>query len=77
LRRIGQRADVTHVTAHRFRRTFCLWALRNGMDLLTLSRIMGHADIHMVKRYAAQLTEDLQTAHRQYSPVDNLASKGR
>ncbi len=76
LKRLGDRAGMTHVSAHKFRRTFCLWSIRAGMDLVSLSRLMGHEDISLLRRYAAQLTDDLATAHREHGPVDTLLARG-
>jgi integrase/recombinase XerD len=63
-------AGVPEPSPHDFRRAFALQSLRAGMDLLTLSRLLGHADLQMVRRYVAQTDDDLQAAHTQYSPVD-------
>jgi len=37
---------------------------------------MGHEDISLLRRYAAQLTDDLATAHREHGPVDTLLARG-
>jgi integrase/recombinase XerD len=58
--------------AHDFRRAFALAMLRNGVDLVTLSRLMGHTTIKVLQRYLNQLPEDLQQAHRRGSPVDKM-----
>jgi integrase/recombinase XerD len=63
-------AGVPEPSPHDFRRAFALQSLRAGMDLLTLSRLLGHADLQMVRRYVAQTDDDLHAAHTQYSPVD-------
>lgn len=70
-RRLKKRCGLQDVTPHKFRRTFCLWSLRAGMDLVSLSRIMGHEDTSLIRRYAAQLTDDLRAAHRAHSPLDS------
>lgn len=57
-------------TLHSFRRAFALAMLRAGTDLLTLQRLLGHADLSMLKRYVKQTTDDLQAAHALNSPVD-------
>ena len=56
---------------HSFRRAFAINMLRAGTDLLTLQRLLGHADLSVLKRYAKQNTDDLRTAHALASPVDN------
>jgi integrase/recombinase XerD len=72
LDRLGNRAQVEHCHAHTFRRSFALWSLRSGMDLISLSRIMGHTDLAMLRRYLAQVDGDLQAAHAQHGAVDNM-----
>ncbi len=56
---------------HSFRRAFALTSLRNGVDIYSLQRLMGHADLTMLQRYLKQSDEDLMDAHRRTGPVDN------
>jgi len=51
------------VTPHILRRTFARHSLRNGMDLITLQRLMGHSDPSMTARYIRLVTEDLVAEH--------------
>lgn len=71
LERRAKRANVPKPGLHDFRRAFALNYLRNGGDVYTLQKLMGHADLQVLKRYLAQTTEDLQIAHNKFSPVDN------
>lgn len=73
---IGQRAGV-HCNPHKFRRTFALWSLRSGMDVFALQRLMGHADLTVLRRYLDQNRDDLAAAHREHGPVDSLLTKGK
>ena len=57
---------------HTLRRTFALWSLRNGMSMFHLQRLMGHADIAMLRRYLDLLHADLQTAHAEHRVVDPM-----
>ena len=57
---------------HTLRRTFALWSLRNGMSMFHLQRLMGHADIAMLRRYLDLLHADLQTAHAEHGVVDHM-----
>lgn len=59
-------------SAHDFRRTMALEFLRNGGDIYSLQRILGHASTAVLWRYLAQTDTDGQTAHKQFSPVDRL-----
>jgi integrase/recombinase XerD len=65
-------AGVPAPTPHQFRRAFALAALRNGCDLISLQRLMGHSDLTVLRRYLAQTEADLSAAHRRASPVDAL-----
>ena len=72
LRRLGARAGVTPCGPHRFRRTFALWCLRDGMDLHSLRMLMGHSSLAVLQRYLALAGEDIERAHIAHSPVDRL-----
>lgn len=64
-------AEIDAPRAHDFRRAFAITMLRNGVDLVTLARLMGHTNLKVLQRYLKQLPGDLQDAHRRASPVDN------
>ena len=51
--RLGRRAHVQPCAPHRFRRTFALWCLRDGMDLYSLRMLMGHSTLAVLQRYLA------------------------
>ena len=72
LRRRAGAAGMTMPTPHSFRRAFAISSLRNGVDVYSLQRLMGHADLTILRRYLRQTDEDLQEAHRRGGPVDHL-----
>ncbi len=64
------------ITPYSLRHSFALLYLRNGGNVFTLQRTMGHADLNMTKRYLALTGEDLKREHQTASPV-NLFNKKR
>ena len=54
------------------RRAFALVCLRNGVDLISLQRLLGHSDLSVTRRCLAQTEADLQQAHQEGGPVDRL-----
>jgi integrase/recombinase XerD len=71
---LSRRADKAHVeepSPHDFRRAFALSMLRNGIDIFTLAKLMGHEGISVLQRYLKQTNLDTEEAHRRAGPVDN------
>lgn len=65
-------AKVEKPGLHDFRRAFALNFLRNNPgEIYSLQKLMGHADLQVLRRYLAQTDQDIQAAHRRGSPVDN------
>jgi len=46
--------------------------LREGVDVYTLAKLMGHSTIDVLNYYPKQTTEDLAITHSQHGPVDHL-----
>ncbi|MCT4792859.1 MULTISPECIES: tyrosine-type recombinase/integrase [Exiguobacterium] len=65
------------VTCHNFRHTAATNMLKAGMDLYTLSRILGHSNINMTKRYLSLDSKDLSQRHEQFSPVQQFRTRKR
>ena len=72
IRRLARDAGVPAPTLHSIRRAFALGMLRAGVDLLTLSRLMGHSGLSLLARYAKQSIGDLRAAVEHASMADRL-----
>lgn len=72
LRRLERRAGwKTYKGFHGMRRCFALERLRNGDDLYTIQRALGHSSPTVTQRYLACTPEDDITAAVRSSPMDN------
>ncbi len=72
IRRRAKRAGVAAPGLHSFRRAFALAMKRGGADLVDLQKLMGHADLSVLRRYLATDESDLAAAHKKAGPVDRL-----
>ena len=64
LTRRAKDAGVEEPSLHDFRRAFALTMLRNGTDVFTLAKLMGHETIAVLQRYLKQTNQDTEAAHR-------------
>ena len=62
-------AGIAEVRPHAFRRGFAVAYIRNGGDVFTLKRILGHATLAMSEKYARMNAQDVKDAHLRASPV--------
>ena len=66
IRNIGKRAGVQNTHPHRFRRTGATMALRAGMPLITVSKMLGHENIGTTQIYLDISDRELEEAHEKY-----------
>jgi site-specific recombinase XerD len=73
-RRLAKQAGVTgRVNPHAFRHGFAREWIRNGGDLATLARILGHSDPSVTARFYSVFSDgELGDFHRRFSPVARL-----
>lgn len=60
------------VTPYHLRHAFAIQFLRNGGNVFSLQRILGHADLTMTKRYLALTQTDVANDHAGASPMAKL-----
>jgi len=74
LKTYGDRAGLkgVRVSPHTFRHTGAVSFLRNGGDLFSLQRIMGHSSLEVLRGYLNLSQNDLNRVHERASPLDNL-----
>lgn len=66
VRTIGKRAGVEKAHPHRFRRTGATMALRSGMPLLNVSKLLGHENIGTTQLYLDISDKELEQMHEKY-----------
>ena len=76
IRRIEERIrakgiDFEPITPHTLRHTFATRCIENGMNVKTLQRILGHADIRTTMNTYCHVTDD-----ELYSAMSNFEKKG-
>ena len=64
VRRICKKANLPEQSLHDFRRTFALELLKKGVDIFTISRLMGHTSLQVLSRYLRQTKGDLGDSYK-------------
>ena len=70
LRRRAERVHMPIPSPAGFRRAFAARRRQAGMDILTLSRMMGHASLNQLSRCLRMIEEDLEDAARSSSAME-------
>lgn len=66
LRKIAKKAGVEKANPHKFRRTCATLALRRGMPIEQVSKMLGHEQLDTTKIYLDLTEDDLRQAHKKY-----------
>ncbi|MEY9866614.1 integrase/recombinase XerD [Peribacillus sp. B2I2] len=78
IKEAGKRARVENkrCSPHTFRHFFSVQCILNGIDIYTLSKLLGHSDISTTQRYLQSLEDfDLIEKAMPSSPLMNLSAK--
>lgn len=63
---------VERTGIHKFRHWFAKTAVMNGMDLITLQKILGHSNLDVLKHYVNLLTKDIKYNSIQLNPLETI-----
>jgi len=66
VRKIGKRCGVENVHPHRFRKTCATMALKRGMPIEKVSKMLGHEQLDTTKIYISIDEEEMEQSHRKY-----------
>jgi len=72
MKRLGRKVGVERLHPHLLRHTYAVRWLRNGGDVFSLQKVLGHSDLEVTKVYIHLAQVDIDDKHRQVSPVDRL-----
>jgi len=62
-----------HISPHNLRNNFAKRCLMSGMDIYTLSRILGHSSVKVTEQAYLDLTDaDIRRQYARFSPVDSI-----
>lgn len=72
-RYLGRAGIEKDYSPHALRNNFAKRCLMNGMDIYTLSRILGHSSVTVTERAYLDLTDrDLRHRYQNFSPIENM-----
>lgn len=66
VRMLGRRVGIDNVHPHRFRRTAATTALKRGMPLEQVQKLLGHDSIHTTTIYAQSTNDEIKLAHEKF-----------
>ena len=67
LKTIEERAGITNVHPHRFRRTFATGMANRGMDIQEIGKLLGHSNLDTTMTYVHISEEKIRTSYLKYS----------
>lgn len=72
-----ERAELSqNITPHSLRNNFAKRCLMSGMDIYTLSRILGHSSVTVTEKAYLDLTvSDIRKNYQRFSPLENMQKR--
>ncbi len=67
LKKIGERANVTNVHPHRFRRTLASSLAARGMDIQEISKLLGHSNLNTTMVYVHTKDSSIKMSYSKYA----------
>ena len=67
LKEIEERAGISNVHPHRFRRTFATGMSNRGMEIQEISKLLGHSNLDTTLTYVYTSEEKIRTSYLKYS----------
>ena len=68
----GRKAGLKRCYPHKLRHTSSVMFLRDGGDVFSLQRKLGHRSLTMTRRYSNLADSDVRDSHLRHSPGDRL-----
>ena len=66
LKTIEQRAGISNVHPHRFRRTFATGLANRGMEIQEIGKLLGHANLNTTLTYVYSSEEKIRSSYLKY-----------
>lgn len=66
LKQVGEKAGVTNVHPHRFRRSFCCSLLSKNVPLEQIRIMAGHTNLETTKLYVVEDKDEIKYNHKRY-----------
>ncbi len=68
VRKYARQADLNDVSPHTLRHSFATHLLKNGADVRSIQKMLGHADLGTTADIYLHLKDELREAHEKYHP---------
>lgn len=72
IREYNYKRGIEDTGLHKFRRTFATMAIKNGIDVFKLQKLLSHKSIKTTQKYVALTISDLQENYDIFNPLDNF-----